>query len=93
MGLLFVILVIVALGAVLAWNFYPPAKAKMAGLTTAAEAILGFVLTLFAQIGEGLQEAVKAGYVPKEILPYIPVVIFAWFLFKRIKTTSPVGKK
>ena len=92
-GMIFVAIVVIALGVVIAWNTYPPFKAKMASWTTLAEGALGFVIYLYGMVSEGIQEAMKAGYVPKEILPYLPLVLFAWFVVKRLQTKTPVGKK
>lgn len=93
MGALFLFVCFVAIVAVLAWNFIPDLRQKVKGWSTVLEAGLAGGLYLFDQVSQGLQEALKAGWVPKEMITYLPLVFFAWVILKRFQTKAPVGKK
>jgi len=90
---LFTVVCILGLGAVLAWNFYPPLREKLRGWTTVLDGLLTGAIWVFGQVSDALQEAQKAGYIPSQIVSYVPIVILLWFVLKRVTTKTPVGKK
>lgn len=93
MGALFLFICFLAVVLVLAWNFVPGIREKFKGWTTILEGSLAAFLYLFDQVSQGLQEAMKAGWVPKELITYLPLIFFAWVILKRFQTKTPVGKK
>ena len=93
MGALFLIVCLISLALVLAWNFHKPFRDYMKGKSTIIESIMWGGLYVFDQISQGLQEAVKAGWVPKELIPLLPAIFFAWVIAKRFQTKSPAGKR
>jgi hypothetical protein len=90
---IFVTLVLVSAGAVLVWNFYPPARQAMRGVTTFAEAGLGFVMTMFGMFTDVIKEAEAAGAIPSNWVQYVPFVLLAWIVIKRLQTKTPAGKR
>lgn len=91
---LFIFLVIVVFGATIAvWNFVPSFRDKMRGYSTVAEGGIAFFIGVFGQISGAIQDAQTAGYIPPQLLTYVPFVILAWFIVKRFATTTPVGVK
>lgn len=92
-GMIFVIVAVIGVGAALAWNFVPGLRDKLKGWTTVIEAGGAFLYWAMGQITGGIQEAVTAGYVPAWLVGYIPAIMLLWFLVKRFGTNSPVGQK
>ena len=88
-----IIIIILALAAVGVWNFVPAVRDKIRGWSTIAEAVLGGVLYYFGIVSEALQEGAKAGYIPSQWVSYVPIVLLAWMILKRVQTKTPVGKK
>lgn len=88
-----ILLLAIAVGLVVAWNIYPPLRAKLRGWSTIIEGIIGTAFTYFGIFAEALEEGQRSGYLPENILTYVPMVLFAWVLIKRIQTKTPVGGK
>jgi hypothetical protein len=89
----FVIFTIIAAGAVLVWNFYPPAREYMRGLTTLADALLGGVWFAFNLVVQVITEAKGAGAIPAEWMQYVPFILLAWMVYKRLVTKTPVADR
>jgi len=88
-----IIIVALVISAALVWNFVPAVRKKVAGWSTVIEAVLGGALYYFGILSDAIQEAQKAGYIPSQWLGYVPYVLMAYVLVKRIQTKAPVGKK
>jgi hypothetical protein len=86
-GLLFIGLFVIA---AVAWHFIPAIKERVKGWTTILEGIGGTALYYFGAISDAVQEAQKAGYIPSQWLGYVPYILMAWVLVKRLTTTEPV---
>lgn len=89
MNILTLILVVICL-VILAWNFYPPLRERLRGWSTIAEGIIGTVLYYFGVFSEAISEAEASGYVPEGWQQYIPFVLLAWIVVKRLQTKTPV---
>ena len=92
---MFVALLIVVCAIILAWNFYPPFRAKMRGLSTIVEGVLGTALHYFGVFAGAMEDVQNSGYLPEDwtFTQYIPFIILAWIVVKRVQTTSKVGGK
>lgn len=88
-----IIALVLLCAGILAWNFYPPLRAKMRGWSTILEGILGTGMYYFEIFSGALQEGQEAGYIPENIEQYVPFVILGWILVKRFQTKTPVGQK
>jgi hypothetical protein len=91
-GLLFVVLCVAGVAAALCWTFIPGLRDNMKGWTTTVEAVLGIAISIFGELIGGIQDAQAAGYIPSQVVSYVPIVLFIWFLVKRLGTITPVGK-
>lgn len=87
------ILVLLAIAAAIAWNVVPILRAKVKGWSTVLETALGGVLYGAGVVGDAIQEAQRLGYIPSQWLGYVPYVLMAYLLVKRLQTNTPVGKK
>lgn len=88
------ILAVLVFGVVIAlWNFVPKWRDKMKGYSTVAEGVIGILVGVFGQISGGIQDAQAAGYLPPQLVAYVPFVLLAWFVVQRLRTTTPVGPK
>ena len=90
---LYVVALIVACVAILAWNFVPSWREKLQGWSTIAEGVIGVVLYYFAQFAGAIQDAQSAGYIPSNVAQYVPFILLAWVVIKRFQTSGPVGVK
>lgn len=88
---IFLFLVIVLAIAVLVWNFVPAVREKLRGWTTILEAVLTTAVTIFGQVTGALQDAQHAGYLPTQLAGYVPYVLLAWMVYKRVTTSTPPG--
>lgn len=88
-----IILLIIVIALVVAWNFYPPFRAKMRGWSTIAEGFLGTILYYFGMFANALKEGQEAGYIPEDLVRFVPVIVFAWIVMKRFQTKTHVGAK
>lgn len=87
------VIVLLAIAAAIAWNVIPNLRKKVAGWSTVLETALGGLLYAAGILGDAIQEAQKLGYIPSQWLGYIPYVLMAYLLIKRVQTKTPVGKK
>lgn len=87
------ILVLLAIAAAIAWNVVPILRAKVKGWSTVLETALGGVLYGAGVVGDAIQEAQRLGYIPSQWLGYVPYILMAYLLLKRLQTNTPVGKK
>lgn len=92
-GLLIFLAFIVFIIVVLLWNFVPKLRDAMRGYSTIAEGGIAFVIGIFGQISGAIQDAQTAGYIPPQLLAYVPFILLAWFVVKRFATTTAVGVK
>lgn len=92
-GLIFIIIAVLGIAAILVWTFVPAVHERFKTYTTVLEAGGALLYTIMGDLTGGIQDAVTAGYVPSWIIGYLPVIFFAWFLYKRLITTTPVGTK
>lgn len=92
MNIAILILVIVC-AVILAWNFYPPFRERMRGWSTIAEGAIGTGMYYFGIISDGIKEGQDAGYIPENLTQYVPFVLLAWVIVKRLQTTTPIGGK
>jgi len=90
---LFLFVSFLGLAAVLAWNFIPGVREKLKGWSTLLDTAVVTALYYFGLFTEGLSEAHKLGYIPKDWYVYVPVILAAGIIAKRLLTTTPVGKK
>lgn len=88
-----IVILVLAILVVLAWNFYPPLRKKLKGYSTIAEGLLGTLMTYFGVFADAIKEAQDSGYLPENIMQYAPLIIFAWIIIKRVQTKTPVGGK
>jgi len=84
---------LVVLAVVLAWNFYPPFRDKLRGLSTIIEGLIGVVLSYVGILGGALEEANSLGYIPDNWQVYVPAVLLGWVVLKRWQTTTRLGSK
>jgi len=86
-------LIVVALvvAAAIAWNTVPVLRKKLQGWSTLLETALGGLLYAAGVVGDAIQEAQKLGYVPSQWVGYIPYVLMAYLVIKRMQTKTPVG--
>ena len=90
---LIMIITVLAVAIALAWNFYPPFREKMRGWSTIAEGAIGVGISYYGVFAESIKEGQAAGYIPENLLQYIPFIVLAWIIIKRFQTRTPVGKK
>lgn len=93
MGTLFVLVAVVVIGLIVAWNTVPSIREKMRGWSTIFDTVAITALTYFGMFTDGLSEAYKMGYIPKDWYVYVPVVLAAGIIVKRLMTKTPVAKK
>lgn len=74
-----------------AWNFVPAFRLWLRGKSTILETVIGTALYYTGVIGEAFQQLVADGYVPEDWKSYVPFVIAAYYIAKRIQTKDPVG--
>ncbi len=87
------IVVALVIAAALAWNTVPILRKKLQGWSTLLETALGGLLYAAGVIGDAIQEAQKLGYIPSQWIGYIPYVLMAYLVIKRMQTKTPVGGK
>jgi len=92
MIILSIIVLVVICSIILAWNFYPPFRSKMRGLSTVIEAVIGGSLYYFGILSDALQEAQASGIVPDNWAHYVPFVLLTWVILKRFQTTTRIGE-
>jgi hypothetical protein len=93
LGLFIACLFVVFVVIVVVWNFVPKFRAVMKGYSTVAETGIGAAAWILGQITGAIQDAQAAGYLPPQLLAYLPAVFLLWFLLKRFVTDTPVGQK
>lgn len=86
-------LVAFVIAAAVAWNTVPILRKKVAGWSTLLETALGGILYAAGILGDAIQEAQKLGYIPSQWVGYIPYVLMAYLVIKRLQTKTPVGGK
>ena len=87
------IIVLLVIAAALAWNIIPNLRKKVAGWSTVLETALGGILYGAGVLGDAIQEAQKLGYIPSQWVGYVPYILMAYLLIKRVQTKTPVGVK
>ena len=92
MSIVFVCLTIVALIAVLAWNFVPGIRERLRGWTTLAEAALAAGLPFAGNAIDAFEQTDWKTYIPENAWPYIIAGLAGWFVYKRVVTSTPVGE-
>lgn len=85
-----ILCLLVVIACFIAWNFYPPLRARMSGMSTWIETTVTGGLYYFGILAEGVKEAQEAGYLPTNIVGYVPYLLMAYILLKRLQTTKPV---
>jgi hypothetical protein len=90
---IYVAVLVIACVAILVWNFVPSVRAKLQGWSTIAEAVIGAFMFYFGQFAGAIQEAQTSGYIPSNWAQYVPFILLAWVVIKRIQTATPVGVK
>ena len=85
------IILIAALGLVLAWNFIPAVRAKFKGMTTILEVIMGTVLYYANVFGAAVTDMKASGLVPAELEGWLPYILAGYIVVKRLVTSTPVG--
>lgn len=92
-GLFFLCIVIVLVAVIAAWNLVPSWRDKMRGYSTIVESLAMSVAGVFGIVAGGIQDAQQAGYLPPQLLAYVPFVLLLWMIVKRFQTTTPIGLK
>ena len=87
------IIVALVIAAAIAWNTVPILRKKVQGWSTLLETALGGLLYAAGVVGDAIQEAQKLGYIPSQWVGYIPYVLMAYLVIKRMQTKTPVGGK
>lgn len=87
------IVVALVIAAAIAWNTVPILRKKLQGWSTLLETALGGLLYAAGVVGDAIQEAQKLGYIPSQWIGYIPYVLMAYLVIKRMQTKTPVGGK
>lgn len=87
------VIVLVVIAAAIAWNVLPNLRKRLAGWSTLLETALGGILYAAGILGDAIQEAQKLGYIPSQWVGYIPYVLMAYLVIKRLQTKTPVGGK
>lgn len=90
---IYIWLLAIVIACVVAWNVYPPLRERLRGWSTIAEGAIGTLMAYFGVFAEALEEGQASGYIPENISTYIPIVLFAWIVIKRLQTRSKVGAK
>jgi uncharacterized membrane protein len=91
MNLLFTMLVIIAIALAVAWNVLPGLRERLRGWTTILEAGLMAVLPFIGNAIDAFQETDWKQFVPQTAWPYVIAGLAAWFIFKRVVTSTAVG--
>jgi nucleoside recognition membrane protein YjiH len=92
MFILFGIVAVIAIGFLIAANFYPPLKTRLAKWIVIVEGLVATGIYWFGQATEVLQEAQKAGYLPSQWLGYLPYIFMAYLVFKKFQGDAAVKK-
>lgn len=93
LGFFVFIAAVVFIAIVAMWNFIPSWRAKMKGYSTIAEGVIALAMGVFDKVSGGIQDAQAAGYIPPQLLSYVPIVLLVWFIAKRLVTTTAPGQK
>ena len=83
----------IVIALVAAWNFYSPFRAKLRGWSTILEGLIGTVFAYFGIFADALEEGQRQGYIPENFVQYVPIILLAWIVIKRVQTKTPVGGK
>ena len=84
-----IIVILIAVAAI-AWNVYPPLRKFMRSKSTLIESVLVGALLYGDILQEGYRELQKLGILPAGAEKYWPYLMLAYFIVKRIQTTTPV---
>ena len=87
------IITVLICAMVLAWNFYTPFREQMRGWSTIVEGTLGVGMTYYGMFADAIREGQEAGYIPENLIQYVPFVVLSWIVIKRFQTKTPVGKR
>lgn len=91
MNTIFVLIIMAAVLAVLAWNFVPPIREKLRGWTTMAEAALAATLPFIGNTIDAFGETDWKAFMPHDAWPYVIGGLAGWFIFKRAVTNTAAG--
>jgi len=89
MNIAIVVLAIVLI-VVLAWNFYPPFRQRMRGLSTKLEALVGLLMYWLEIFQDALRQLHAEGWLPDGWESAVPYILGAYIIMKRWQTTTPV---
>ena len=84
-----IVVLLLVLIVVLAWNFYPPFRARMRGLSTKLEVLLGTLMYHFEIFQDALRQLHSEGWIPTQWETAVPYVVSAYVIIKRWQTTTP----
>ena len=92
---MFIFTLIAVCVVILAWNFYPPFRVKLRGLSTIFEGVLATAMHYFGVFAGAMEDVQNSGYLPENwtFTQYIPFIILTWIIVKRIQTSTGVGEK
>jgi len=90
---LFILLVMAAGAAVLAWNFVPSARERMRGWSTMWEAAFMAAFPVASEFVDAFkaEQVFWAGYLPDNVWKWVVPAMALWFMFKRVKTNTGWG--
>lgn len=92
MDVIFTALVIVACVAVIIWNAVPAVRERMRGYTTIVEGAIGTLGFVLAQAVGVVHDAQASGVLPPNWQQYVPFLLLAWIIYKRVTTRTPPGQ-
>lgn len=81
----------VCLAAIALWNLVPAVRERMRGWTTITEAAIAAALPFIGNAVDAFQDTDWKSYIPQETWPYVIGGLAAWFIFKRVVTTTAPG--
>jgi hypothetical protein len=82
---------ILAAALIFAWNFVPSISERFKGWTTILDTVVSTTLLYVGLFTDGLQEAYRAGYIPKDWYLWVPLILAVGIILKRLRTKTPVG--
>jgi len=75
------------------WTFVPAVRDKMRSWSTVIEGVIVAMFPILGNVIDSFEQTNWKSYVPEHMWQYIVIALAAWFIFKRLITTGPVGKK
>lgn len=86
-----ILVLILAIALVLAWNLIPSFRDRMRGYTTVAENLLAGGLYYAGIINDSIADLKSAGWLPENVERYLLGALIVYNIVKRWQTATPLG--